>query len=401
MSSEDHAVYSHFSTRERSYLRSLRKRQRGEITKIFERSKRSRSWENVPFRMQVLQSTLSEEVKLGIFEDFKAEQNEKYMSWVRKAIRLPLGIMHKPKTSSSIQSTIRRASELLDETTTGHDTMKREVLKILCQSAQCGTTYALGLEGPPGCGKTHFVKNSLAPALQLPYISIPLGGVSDASFLMGCTYSYEGSKEGRLAAALIEAKCCNPIIHFDEVDKIPKTERGAEIESVLMHLIDPSEPTLRDKYFHGIDIDFSKCTFVFGYNNPEKISPILLDRIKRISMGPPTMEQREMIVERHILPRVSKRFNVDAKLSKESVESINARIGSGEGMRNVEKYVEHVISSAQLCELIGKGVEVVGLDKGIDLYDSSGAITAAFTNGILKQIHIEDSFSKPPTNMYT
>ena len=200
--------------------------------------------------MQVLQSVLPEHVKLEIFEDFKAEQSEKYLTWVRKAIRLPLGVMNPCKTNNvSLQRNILRASELLDETTTGHSGIKREVLKILCQSTQCGTTYALGLEGPPGCKKTHFVKHSLAPALQLPCVSIPLGGVTDASFLVGCPYSYEGSKEGRLAAALIEVGCCNPIIHFDEVDKIPKTERGYEIESVLMDLIDPSEPTWSDVNF--------------------------------------------------------------------------------------------------------------------------------------------------------
>jgi ATP-dependent Lon protease len=400
MSSED-PVFSKFSTHERTYLRSLRKRQRGEITKLFERSKRSRPSGDVPFRMQVLRSTLPEHVKLGIFEDFKVEQSEKYLSWVRKAIRLPLGITHPSQTNGSLQSDIRRASKLLDETTTGHYAMKREVLKILCQPTQYGTAYALGLEGPPGCGKTHFVKNSLAPALQLPYVSIPLGGVSDASFLTGCPYSYEGSKEGRLAEALIEAKCCNPIIHFDEVDKIPKTERGGEIESVLMHLIDPSEPTVRDKYFHGIDIDFSKCTFVFGYNTPDKISPILLDRIKRISMTPPTINQREQIVRHTILPRVSKRVGTNVQLSEGAIKYVTSRVKGGEGMRNVEKYVEHVISTAHLCEVIGEGVEGVGLENGVELYDASGDITVAFSDAVLKQLHIVDSSSKPPPNMYT
>ena len=76
----------------------------------------------------------------------------------------------------------------------------------------------------------------------------------------------------------MESGCCNPIIYFDEVDKISSTERGADISSTLIHLIDPTtSKTLRDRYFHGIDLDFSRCTFVFSYNDPSKVNPILLD----------------------------------------------------------------------------------------------------------------------------
>ena len=101
----------------------------------------------------------------------------------------------------------------------------------------------------PPSGKTHFARAALAAALERPMISIPLGGATDVSYLLGSIYVYEGSREGRLAAALVEAKCCNPIIFFDEVDKVSSTDRGAEIISVLIHLVDPTaNSAMRDRW---------------------------------------------------------------------------------------------------------------------------------------------------------
>lgn len=51
----------------------------------------------------------------------------------------------------------------------------------------------------------------------------------------------------------------NPIIFFDELDKISETARGDEIIGVLTHLSDHSQNThFTDRYFDGIPLDFSK-----------------------------------------------------------------------------------------------------------------------------------------------
>ena len=55
----DERMMSQLSTRERSYVRSLRKRERADMARLFERdAKRRRREEEVPFRLQVLQSRL-------------------------------------------------------------------------------------------------------------------------------------------------------------------------------------------------------------------------------------------------------------------------------------------------------------------------------------------------------
>ena len=53
----------------------------------------------------------------------------------------------------------------------------------------------------------------------------------------------------------------NPIIYFDELDKVSETFKGEEIIHLLTHLTDPSQNTLfQDNYFPGVHIDLSKST---------------------------------------------------------------------------------------------------------------------------------------------
>ena len=256
-------------------------------------------------------------------------------------------------TGASVADAVRTARARMDETTSGHDEAKREVLKLVCQE-RCGGAgsgaYSSGWEGPPGTGKTHFVRTGLARALGRPFVSIPLGGATDVSYLLGSLYTYEGAKEGRLAAALMETGCVDPIVYFDEVDKVSQTERGQEIIATLIHLVDPSANTaLRDRYFHDIDLDFSKCTFVFSYNDASLVSPVLLDRVRRIGVQPPTPDERERILERHLLPRVQARLNTDVALSEDARDALLAAPGDGAGMRGTEKALDAVLAAAQLC----------------------------------------------------
>ena len=77
----------------------------------------------------------------------------------------------------------------------------------------------------------------------------------------------------------------NPIIYFDELDKISSTAKGEEITNLLIHMTDSSQNShFQDKYYSGIDIDLSRCLFIFSYNNLEEINPILLDRMYNIKL---------------------------------------------------------------------------------------------------------------------
>ena len=53
-------------------------------------------------------------------------------------------------------------------------------------------------------------------------------GAQDSAFLDGHSCTYEGS-HGKIVDCLIKSKCMNPVIYFDELDKISNTPQGEEI----------------------------------------------------------------------------------------------------------------------------------------------------------------------------
>jgi ATP-dependent Lon protease len=78
---------------------------------------------------------------------------------------------------------------------------------------------------------------------------------------------------GRIAEAIMETGVMNPIIVFDELDKVAENTRGAEIFNTLIHLTDFTQNHCYcDQYFGaGLPFDLSRCTFVFTYNDPSLI----------------------------------------------------------------------------------------------------------------------------------
>ena len=113
-----------------------------------------------------------------------------------------------------------------------------------------------------GNGKTTLVKEGIAKALHRPFAFIALGGASDSAFFDGHSYTYEGSHWGRIIQILQDSKYMNPIIYFDELDKVSKTSKGEEIINLLIHMTDQSQNKgFQDKYYAGIPIDLSKVIF--------------------------------------------------------------------------------------------------------------------------------------------
>ena len=133
--------------------------------------------------------------------------------------------------------------------------------------------------------------------------------MTDVDNLRGFSYTYVGSRPGEIANAMIQTKCCNPIIFFDELDKIGQTTKGQEISHYLTHLIDPVQnSSLEDSYFDGVHMDLSKVLFVFSYNNAGLIDPILMDRITNINFDHYRALEKIVIANKYSVPRLQEKY---------------------------------------------------------------------------------------------
>ena len=236
----------------------------------------------------------------------------------------------KTKINKEKQYYMDKVDTILDDAVYGHKESKREIKRLVAQWMSGKMEGAiLGFHGPPGVGKTCFAKKGIAKCLfdtegnPRPFCIFQLGGATDGSILEGHSYTYVGAKPGRLVEFLQETKCMNPIIYFDELDKVSETEKGKEIIDILIHLTDKSQnSTLFDKYFSGIDLDFSKCIIIFSYNDASKVNRILRDRITEIKINPLKKNEKLHITKNYTFKEIDEELNFNCVMDEELIEYI-------------------------------------------------------------------------------
>jgi ATP-dependent Lon protease len=261
-------------------------------------------------------------------------------------------------TKSKISNYMQNVKSVLDNSVYGHEPAKRHIERIIGQwisGDQKG--YSIGFEGPPGIGKTSLAKYGIAKCLvdeqgnSRPFAFIGIGGDANSSTIVGHNYTYVGSNWGKLVEILMDKQCMNPIIFFDELDKVSKTEQGREILGILTHLIDSTQNThFQDKFFSGIDLDLSKALFIFSYNDPDSIDKVLLDRIHRIKFKPLSLEEKLMIVKDYLLPELYKNTNLHNAISfsNDIIKYIITTYTYEPGVRNLKDILFEIVGEINL-----------------------------------------------------
>jgi ATP-dependent Lon protease len=241
---------------------------------------------------------------------------------------------------------------------------------------------AIAIKGPMGTGKTTLVKEGISKILNRPFAFIALGGATDSSFLEGHSYTYEGSVWGKIVQIIIDSKCMNPVIYFDELDKISDTPKGEEIAGILTHLTDTTQNSqFHDKYFAEIDFDLSKCLFIFSYNDENKVNPILRDRMYRIQTKGYDKKQKTVISNDYLLPRIREQVKFETEdiiIPEESLHYIIETHGEKEdGVRNLKRCLEIIYTKLNLYRL---------MRPGSNLFEGEMALSVEFPLTVTKDI---------------
>jgi ATP-dependent Lon protease len=266
------------------------------------------------------------------------------------------------------------AKKILDDCVYGLNDAKLQILQMVGQwvanPSAMGT--AIAIKGPMGTGKTTLVKDGISKILGREFAFITLGGAGDSSFLEGHSYTYEGSSWGKIVQILIDSKCMNPVIYFDELDKISDTPRGEEIIGILTHLTDTSQNNqFHDKYFSEIDFDVSKCLFIFSYNDEAKVNSILKDRMYRIQTKGYETKDKVVIAKNFLLPKI--REQVNFKEGEIIIpDDVLQYIINGEsftkkesGVRNLKRCLEIIHTKLNLFRLVKSDQNIFSADLDI------------------------------------
>ena len=342
-----------------------------------------------PYRLTLLDSNIPPKFKATVMQKVNMLRSMevgdpeyfKLKTWVDGFMRIPFG-MHK-SLNVSIKDGIEKCSEFmesakktLDECVYGLDGAKMQIMQMIGQwitnPDALGT--AIAIQGPPGTGKTSLVKEGISKILGREFAFIALGGTGDASFLEGHGYTYEGSLWGRIVQILMESKCMNPVIYFDELDKVSDTPRGEEIIGILTHLTDTSQNSeYHDKYFSEIHFDLSKCLFIFSYNDESRINPILRDRMYRIMTKGYENKEKSIIARNFLLPKIRQQVaftEEELTIPDETLEEIigNDSITKGEqGVRNLKRCLEIIHTKLNLFRLMKPEKNIFSKDLDIEV----------------------------------
>ena len=296
--------------------------------------------------------------------DRSSSEFNKLKTWVDAFIKipfdeyqnLPISIDDGLEVSNEF---ITNAKKQLDECVFGLDDAKLQILQLLGQwivnPEAIGS--AIAIHGPMGTGKTSLVRDGISKILNRPFAFIPLGGATDSSTLEGHGYTYEGSTYGKIVDILIQSKTMNPIIMFDELDKVSDTPKGEEIIGILTHLTDSSQNTeFHDKYFSEISFNLSKCLFIFSYNDETKINPILKDRLYKIKTNGYQKKDKIIIAQNYLIPNIRNTIKLNESLvtiSNNILEIIIEKYCNNEqGVRNLKRNLEIIFTKLNLLRLL-------------------------------------------------
>ena len=353
--------------------------------------------------------------KINIMRLMSGSGNSEYYkikSWVDSFLKIPFNKYNNLPISfadgiEQCHEFMENAKKILDSVTYGLEDAKIQIMQMiglwLVNPNAIGC--AIAIKGPPGTGKTTLIKEGISRILNRPFALIALGGCGDSGFIDGFDYTYEGSKHGKIIDILIQCGCMNPIILFDELDKLSDSFKGQEITGVLTHLTDSTQNSkFSDKYFSEMSIDMSKALFIFSYNDESAVNPILKDRMYKIETKGYKTKDKLVIAKDYLLPKIREeiKFASDTIVFNDELLEyiINDFTEKEDGVRNLKRCLEIIYKKLNLYRLMKPNVNLFENSEGFKL-KSKISWPCILTRQIIDDLINKASTKDIPYGMYT
>jgi ATP-dependent Lon protease len=276
-----------------------------------------------------------------------------YLDWL---IELPWGLPPEKPID------IAEARRILDEDHFGLEKIKSRIIEYLAvrKLAPQGKAPILCFVGPPGVGKTS-LGQSIARAMDRPFVRVSLGGVHDEAEIRGHRRTYIGALPGNIIQAIKKAGARNCVMMLDEIDKMGRGIQG-DPSAAMLEVLDPEQnATFRDNYL-GVPFDLSRVVFIATANMLDTIPGPLQDRMEIISLPGYTEEEKLEIARRYLVRRqleANGLSTAQAEIEPEALRHIIKGYTREAGVRSLEREIGRALRFAAVQIAEGSAEKVV------------------------------------------
>lgn len=268
---------------------------------------------------------------------------------------------------------LKKAVEILNKDHYGIEKVKERIIEFLAvrQASNELNAPVICLVGPPGVGKTSIAK-SAAKALNRKYGRISLGGVGDESEIRGHRKTYVGAMPGRIITCIKQVGTSNPLILFDEIDKMRKDYKGDPASALLEVLDGEQNHSFRDNYLE-IPYDLSDVLFMCTANSLEDIPNPLRDRLEIIKLDSYTHEEKLRIAQKYLIGKQMKKHGIKKtylKINKSAISKIITYYTRESGVRQLERLIGQICRKA-VKAMLTDGAESISVTEK-NLFDFLG-----------------------------
>ncbi|WP_448033765.1 endopeptidase La [Bradyrhizobium liaoningense] len=263
---------------------------------------------------------------------------------------------------------IKEARRILDADHFGLEKIKSRIIEYLAvrKLAPQGKAPILCFVGPPGVGKTS-LGQSIARAMDRPFVRVSLGGVHDEAEIRGHRRTYIGALPGNIIQGIKKAGARNCVMMLDEIDKMGRGVQG-DPSAAMLEVLDPEQNgTFRDNYL-GVPFDLSRVVFIATANMLDQIPGPLLDRMELISLAGYTEDEKLEIAQRYLVRRQLEANGLSAdqaEIEPEALKLVVKGYTREAGVRNLEREIGKLFRHAAVQVAEGTATKVVITPKDI------------------------------------